>query len=195
MTNTIQHFGLTEDQIIRKDNSFYLPVSKLAEILEVTPRNIRKLIANNGDEFLDVVEVPTFETNGGPQKGYLLSEDQVYTVCMLSRKSEKAKEFRRVLAKTIRMIRGKEFLHISEVKNLLESYTVLSKINPSKLGRYRNFRSVGLNRKEACRALNLPYATMKKADVVLGFRTKNDASHLIKYRFTKKLEAQNASNN
>lgn len=181
MTQTIQHFGLTEDQIIRKDNNFYLSLSKISEILEVPIDTVRKTIQRNRQEFGELWQ-DIVSSQQGTKEGYILDEEQIYLVCMLLRSSSKAKEFRQVLAKTLKMIRNKEFVHITEVERMVESAAVLNKINPSKLGRYKKFRAFGLNRREACKALNLPYITMKKADAVLGIKGVHSADHLKQYR-------------
>lgn len=194
--NTIQHFGLSESQIIRKNNDFYLPISKLAEVLEISKQNVYQIIQRNKEDFegVNLMNTP-LQTRGGVQNALLLSEDAVYIFCMLTTKSEKAKDFRRMFAKMIKAIRSKEFVHITEYQNVvlqLEEATdrlnlkqietsVLSKIPPKKLSRYKRFRDMKLSRKEACKALELPYGTMRKADKVLGYYHTKNVDHLKPY--------------
>ncbi len=194
MTNTMQYFGLSETEVIRKDNEFYLSISKISEVLGISIQNIHQTIKRNIDEFEGFLNSKFKNVVGRPT--LLLSEEQIYTLCMISR-SEKAKEFRRVFAKMIKAIRTKEYIHVSEYQELAIKYesleeqlqianmddAVLYEIPPRKLGRYKKFRKLGLSRKELCKALDLPYSKMKKADKLLGFYKPYNATHLIPYQY------------
>lgn len=196
MNRTMQHFGLTENDVIRKDNDFYLPLTKLSQILDINKKNLLENIRRHKSEFGEI-GVHLLWTPGGVQESYILNEEQVYLLCMISR-SEKAKEFRRVFAKMIKGIRSKEFIHVSEYKKLLaelektrekllksSSEDILDKIPPRKLSRYKKYRKLGLSRKELCKALELPYQTMKKVDLALGFTQSKTPEHLIPYQIVK----------
>ncbi len=174
-SNTIQHFGLTETQIVRRDGQFYLPLNRLSEILGVEKNNLSRNIQRNKEEFGEVA-MDKLSTPSGVQDSYLLNEEQVYLMCMLVRSSEMAKEFRKVFATTLRQIRAKEYVHISEIKEL-RTYLIeakkmelvlYSKIPHSKINRYDRFREIGLCRKEACKALDLPIKTMTRYDKITG---------------------------
>jgi len=197
MNTTMQHFGLTEDEVIRKDNDFYLTISKLAVVLDTPKNNLLKNIQMNREEIGDLT-VEYYSTVTGKKETYILNEEQIYVLCMISR-SEKAKEFRRIFAKMIKGIRTKEFIHISEYKDLLYRYEsvqeqlqiemmrdeVLYSIDKRKLSRYKKFRKLGLSRKELCKALDLPYRKMQKADKLLGFYRSNKSNydHLLPYQY------------
>lgn len=187
MTTTIQHFGITEKQLIRKDNNFFLPVSQIAKALEVEPRNIQRVIKNHIDEFFPEgasQSVVPFETRSGTQQGYLLDVDQVSLLCMLVRSSEKAKWFRRTLINVMRQIRTREFVHISEVEQMIENNKLLGSIPVRILNKYKKIREFGLSRKQSCLALGLPYSKMREIDKILGYYKPNPkaAVNLIPFR-------------
>jgi hypothetical protein len=190
MTTTLTHFGLTENQVIRKDNNFYLPVSHLAKVLKVEPRNIQRIIKNHVDEFFHegaTLCYAPIETKGGIQQGYLLDVDQVSLLCMLVRSSDKAKQFRKALITTMKQIRTREFVHISEVNKIVEGNKLLASLPPATLTKYKKIREFGLSRKQACRALVLPYSKMREIDKLLGYYKPNPAAKaLIPYYFKSK---------
>ncbi len=167
MSNTIQHFGLSQNQIIKEHGEFYLPISVLSEVLKITPQSIYQTIKRYREDFGEALNYK-FKAINNSQSITALNEEQVYTLCMISR-SEKAREFRRAFAQTIKQIRQKEYIHISELAGLIEQKFVLRDIPVKKLNRYKKFRKLGLNRKECCKAFNLPYSRMKQIDKILGF--------------------------
>ncbi len=114
MEQTIQQFGLTKEDIILKDGTFYVPISKLAEALKVKMQSVHALLKKHHEDFEGFRrELTPFKTKGGVQKGYLLEEEDIYVLCMLMTRSSAAKHFRRVLAKHLKALRKREFIHIS----------------------------------------------------------------------------------
>ena len=140
-------------------------------------QTVQKNIQNNKEEFGKVLVVSYTTNPQGGRPAMLLDEEQFYIYCMISR-SRKARLLHREFAKMIKGIRSKEFIHISELDKyrdeLFHQQEALSKIPLKKLNRYKKFREMKLNRKEACLALKLPYATMKKVDRVLGYAEKQE---------------------
>ena len=67
----------------------------------------------------------------------------------------------------------------------LGDVSILARIPKRKLGRYKSLRKKGLTRKEACKALDLSYSIMKKADILLGFYKPRKFDHLKKYQYKK----------
>lgn len=188
-------FELKEDELIRRGGEFYLSVGQLSDLLFVTPRRIRQVIVMHRDELNEFGEtnpIP-FKTESGIQSGYLLSEEQIYILCMHMNRSQKAREFRIALAKLIKSIRNREYVHISEAEKMMNAVMFLNSVDRRKLGKYKKIRDFGLNRKQSCRALELPYATMKRIDKVLGIESpfKGNAEALKKYRFPKKQQISN----
>lgn len=196
MTNSIKTFGLTENQIIRKNGEFFFSTKQIAQLLGTPINSVQKNIQNNKDEFGKVL-VESHSTNTVGRPSMLLDEEQFYIYCMISR-SEKARMLHREFAKMIKGIRSKEYIHISEYQNVVMQLdeakdqlttkrieeNVLSKIQPRKLNRYKKFRELGLSRKESCKALELPYRRMKEADKVLGYYKPNPAAKaLVPYQF------------
>ncbi|MBU1096856.1 MAG: hypothetical protein KKB34_10280 [Bacteroidetes bacterium] len=186
MTTTLTHFGLTENQIIRKDNNFYLPITNLSEVLQIDKKRLLENIRRNREEFGEI-GVLNLRTPSGKQDSFILDEEQIYLSCMMIRGSEKAKEFRRAFAKTLKKIRTREFVHISEVNKIIETNKLLTSIPAAMLTKYKKIREFGLSRKQACRALVLPYSKMREVDKLLGFYKPNPAAKaLIPYYFKSK---------
>jgi prophage antirepressor-like protein len=178
MTNTIQHFGLSEDQIIRRKGEFYFSTKQISQILGMPVKTVQQNVYRHKEEFGEIL-VDSKSTNSAGRPSMLLDEEQLYIYCMISR-SPKARELHRAFAKVIKAIRKREFVHISEVEKLkhqLEDHynyaNCLHKIPARKLTRYKKYRKLGMNRKELCKALDLPYSTMKAADRALGFYKPN----------------------
>jgi prophage antirepressor-like protein len=178
MTTTLQHFGLAEDQIIRKDGNFYLPISKLSDILQTEKRNLLSNIRRNKEEFGEL-GVINLSTPSGNQDSLILDEEQIYILCMITRSSEKAKEFRRVFAKALKMIRSREFVHISELKAVQlelgltqeKLFMKIEKASKKRVDRYFQLRAIGLSTVEAARAVKLrarPSARLEKTKALIA---------------------------
>lgn len=183
MTTAITHFGLTETEIIRKDNNFYLPISKLAEVLGTSKNTIQQNIIRNKEEF-GLITIDKLSTVTGAKDGYLLNQDQIILLCMLMR-TEKAKGYRKLFVKIFDSIRKKEYIHISEVQGYINRGNILAGIPKQKLIFYKKYRGLGLSRKHCCKAFELPYSKMKEIDKVLGFYKERDNSHLIPFQYIK----------
>lgn len=180
MNTTLQHFGLAEKEVIRKDNEFYLPISKLAKVLQVSTNTLQKNIQRNKDEFGELMDFKSINPQGG-RPSYILNEEQIYTLCMISR-SEKAKEFRRAFAKMIKSIRQKEYIHISEITDYINRGKLLAGIPKMKLAYYKKYRALGLSRKHCCKAFDLSYRKMREVDKILGFHKHREVPWLEKYQ-------------
>jgi prophage antirepressor-like protein len=180
MTSLIQ-FGLNESEIVQKDGTFYLPVSTLSSILHVSSRNIRQVINRHIDEFDDGTGnlMRPIPTSTGEKEGYLLSEHQVYLLCMLLRRSEKAKLFRKALTEFLVMVRKKEFVHISELKAVQlelgltqeKLFMKIEKASKKRVDRYFQLRAIGLSTVEAARAVKLrarPSARLEKTKALIA---------------------------
>jgi prophage antirepressor-like protein len=199
MNATIEHFGLTENEIIRKNGEFYFSTKTISQFLGIPINNVQQNIYRHKEEFGEVL-IDSQSTNKVGRPSMLLDEEQLYIYCMISR-SEKARALHREFAKMIKGIRTKEFIHISAYRKLLieldktrtklleeeNQNGILSKIPKNKLNRYKKFRKLGLSRKELCKALDLPYSRMREADKILGFYRPNPgaAKALIPYQRAK----------
>lgn len=173
MTTALSSFGITEEQIIRKDGTFYLTVSILSQVLKCSPQNIRKNIRLHKEEF-DIGGNLKF-----PDGSYQLDEEQVYILCMIMRRNEIAKKFRRALAQTLKAIRKREFVHISELQaaqkqlgEITEKWVcVKQKISKQRIERYHKFRALNLTQAEAARAARIPFRSavrLEKAKQLLA---------------------------
>ena len=174
--------GLTMNDVILIDSNIYMGVSRLATALGVERRSIRRTVTDHWEEMLELSDGGTFKdlpltTKGGKQSGYLLNEQQIYAIAMLTTRSEKAKKFRRAISQLLQLIRKEEFVQVDRIKNeyvpiaevaeikkqlglITEKYIAQKmKIGASRRLRYFVLRGKGLTVKEAARALKIPVRT------------------------------------
>jgi len=96
------HFLKTQKTKIREFRVLDIDVATALGLTRAT--NVRRVVANNLDEFKSHGEVctrpvQTTDKGGRPAKAYLLNEGQAVLLCILSR-TEKAQEARRVVIET-----------------------------------------------------------------------------------------------
>lgn len=178
----LEDAGLGTDDIILIDGNIYMSVSRLADALGVTKSGVRSTIANHWEEITELSQgvnlnrIP-FKTKGGSQTGYLLNEQQIYVLAMLTTRSEKAKKFRHAISQLLQLIRKEEFVQVDKIKNeyvhvtevaeikkqlglITEKYIAQKmKIGASRRLRYFVLRGKGLTVKESARALKIPVRT------------------------------------
>lgn len=185
--DTADIFGITRSDVIEKDGDLYLTVRQIANGLGTEINHIRKTINRNIDEFQhfgggDILSLP-FRTSGGVQEGLALNEQQVYILCMILRDNEKAREFRKHIVMLLDKIKAEKFkievkaekkLQLRAVRaekkaaeNELKYICASRKIGSQRKSRYIKLKELDLNRKEAARALRIPYRTAGRMDAAL----------------------------
>jgi len=155
---------------IERDGELWFTAKDIARGLGyVNSRKIHDLYNRNKDELDEFSTVLKMGTVDGKQRDVrVFSEEGLYLICMFAR-TEKAKEFRRRVAKFLRWYRRRQLELAIEVgkKEAREALASMSKFQREIQDKVLKYRQMGLKIKEIAKLLDVSTDTVSRTCKIL----------------------------